>query len=121
MNHAPGQAGHPPVVCDMSQAPDTIEQRMAEYQRLFSQALISRDRIGESVRFRCRAEPGVERWVRDLAAREKACCAFFDFTVTAGTRDGAQEICWDARVIDDDLARQVLDGFLAGQAGSLPG
>ena len=43
--------------------------------------------------------------MRDLAAREKACCAFFDFDITR--HDDA--VLWDARVVDDDLARQVLE------------
>jgi hypothetical protein len=64
------------------------------------------------------ADPGVEDWVRDLARREKACCGFFDFTVTAG----AGEVRWDASVAaSDEAARQALAGFyrlgVAGQPG----
>jgi hypothetical protein len=44
-----------------------------------------------------------------LAAREKACCAFFAFEITA-TGD---EVVWDAEVIDNDAARAVLDEFYA--------
>jgi hypothetical protein len=97
-----------PIVCDMSTAPDTAEQRLAEYHRLFATALISRERTRDSVRFRLRAEPGVEAWVRDLAAREKACCPFFGFDIT--TTDSG-EVVWEATVIDDDTARAVLDEF----------
>lgn len=97
----------PPVACDMSAASDTPAERAAEYRRLFSQALTGRERSEASIRFRFRADPGVADWVRDLAAREEACCAFFRFTVTA--HDG--EIWWDASVIDDDSARQMLAGF----------
>jgi hypothetical protein len=46
-------------------------------------------------------------WVRDLAAREKACCAFFSFAVTVHD----DEVWWDASVVDDDAARQILDEF----------
>lgn len=99
-----------PVVCDMSAATDTPEQRLDEYHRLFTQALISRERTGTNgVRFRFRADDGVEAWVRDLAAREKACCAFFAFEITTG----AAEVVWAAEVIDDDSARAVLDEFYA--------
>jgi hypothetical protein len=80
---------------------------MAEYQRLFRQSLTGRTRTGPGIRFRFRAEPGVEDWVRDLARREKACCGFLDFTVTAD----AQEIRWDAAVAGDGPARQALDEF----------
>jgi hypothetical protein len=97
----------PPVVCDMAGAADTPAERIAEYRRLFAQSLVGRDRTGTGIRFRFRADAGLEDWVRDLARREKACCAFFSFTVT--TRD--EEVWWDAAVIDDDMARQILDEF----------
>lgn len=98
-----------PVVCDMTGAPDTGAERLGEYQRLFSQALAGRERTADGIRFRFQAQPGIEAWVRDLAAREKACCAFFTFTVsTLGA-----EVRWDATVIDDDVARAVLDEFYA--------
>jgi hypothetical protein len=96
-----------PIVCDLTSAPDTGPQRLAEYGRLFTHALIGRDRTPDIIRFRFRADDGVEAWVRDLAAREKACCAFFDFTVeTQG-----KEVIWAASVIDDDIARAILDEF----------
>jgi hypothetical protein len=98
-----------PVVCDMAGAPDTGTERLGEYQRLFSQALAGRERTAGGIRFRFKAQPGIEAWVRDLAAREKACCAFFTFTIsTLG-----EEVRWDAAVIDDDVARAVLDEFYA--------
>jgi len=96
-----------PIACDMTDAPDTGPERMAEYGRLFAQALVGRERTAEGIRFRLRADEGIEAWVRDLAAREKACCPFFDFTVaTVG-----EEVHWDATVIDDDIARSILDEF----------
>jgi hypothetical protein len=96
----------PVVACDMTDAPDTPEERMAEYGRLFGQHLVSRERTAEGIRFRLRADDGVEAWVRDLLAREKACCPFFDFELA--TVDGV--LRWDITV-DDDLARAVLDEF----------
>jgi hypothetical protein len=99
----------------MTGATDTLAERMDEYRRLFTQSLVGRSRAPDSIRFRFRAGPGVEDWVRDLARREKACCAFFDFTIGA---DG-HEVWWEARVADDEAARQVLAGFyrLADPAG----
>jgi len=97
----------PVVACDMTDAPDTPEDRMAEYRRLFDRHLISRERTARGISFRLRADDGVEAWVRDLLAREKACCPFFDFTLA--TADG--ELRWDIAVVDDDLARAVLDDF----------
>ena len=99
--------GKPPVACDMSGAPDTPAERAAEYERLFTQALTGRERSEAGITFRFRADPGLADWVRDLAEREQACCAFFRFTVTADD----QEVRWDAKVIDDDVARQILAEF----------
>jgi hypothetical protein len=102
-----GPATTTPIVCDMTTAPDTGPERMREYQRLFAQALIGRERTAEGIRFRLRADEGIEAWVLDLAAREKACCPFFDYHVaTVG-----DEVHWDATVVDDDIAHAILDEF----------
>jgi hypothetical protein len=95
------------IACDMTDAPDTPQERMAEYGRLFAETFVGRERTPEGIRFRLRADDGVEAWVRDLMAREKACCPFFDFSLTAV---GA-ELHWDVGVVDDDTARAVLDEF----------
>jgi len=108
------------IACDMTGAPDTPEERMAEYGRLLAAAYAGRKRTGDGIRLRFRATDGIETWVRDLAAREKACCPFFDFAVTVA--DG--EVRWDATVVDDDIARAILDEFyrLPETAGAgLPG
>jgi hypothetical protein len=97
----------PPIVCDMTDAPDTAAERFSEYERLFIGALVGRERVGEGIRFRFRADPGLEDWVRDLAAREMACCAFFTFDTTVH----GDEVWWDVSVVDDDLARQILDEY----------
>lgn len=102
-------AADTPVVCDLTNATDTPEQRLDEYHRLFGQALTSRERTGNQVRFRLRADDGVAEWVRDLAVREKACCAFFAFEITTE----GDEVVWDAAVIDDEAALAVLDEFYA--------
>jgi hypothetical protein len=96
-----------PVACTLTGTPGAFAERMAEYRRLFRQYLTGGTRTGPGIQFRFRAEPGVEDWVRDLARREKACCGFFDFTVTADDH----EVRWDASVADDEAARQALDGF----------
>ncbi|MGP3962741.1 hypothetical protein ACTWPT_42790 [Nonomuraea sp. 3N208] len=96
-----------PIVCDMTTAPDTTQQRLDEYRRLFGQHLISRERTAEGIRFRLRAEPGVEEQVRDLAEREKACCAFFAFDITTH----GEQVIWDCAVSDNDTARAILEGY----------
>jgi hypothetical protein len=93
----------------MAGAPDTGTERLREYQRLFSQALAGRERTAAGICFRFRAQPGIEAWVRDPAARVYACCAVFTFTITTA----GEEVRWDATVIDDDTARAVLDEFYA--------
>ena len=107
-----------PIVCDMSTAPDTGPQRLAEYDRLFSSHLLGRERRDDGIRFALRADPGVEVWVRDLAAREKACCAFLDSQIVV---DGGQ-VLWDITTIDDDIARAILDDYydLPDSAGADP-
>ena len=41
--HLPARAGAP-IACDMSTAPDTPDQRLAEYRELFVRALVRRER-----------------------------------------------------------------------------
>jgi hypothetical protein len=102
-----------PIVCDLTNARDTAEERMAEYGRLFAQSLTGRERTEQRVRLRFRADDGVEAWVRDLAAREKACCSFYDFRISAT----AGEVCLDIGLVDgvadgdEDMARSMLDEF----------
>ena len=96
-----------PIVCDMSTAPDTGPQRLAEYDRLFSTHLLGRERTDDGIRFRLRADHGVEAWVRDLAAREKACCAFLDSQIKVERG----QVLWDITTIEDDIARAILDDY----------
>jgi hypothetical protein len=96
-----------PIVCDMSTAPDTGPQRLAEYNRLLSTHLIGRERRGDGIRFRLRADHGVEVWARDLAAREKACCGFLDSQITVE----CGQVLWDITAIDDDIARAIVDEY----------
>jgi hypothetical protein len=93
------------IACDMTNAPDTPQERLAEYQQLFATALISRERTDTGIRFRLRHDTLDQ--VRALAAKEKQCCPFFEFQVTV---DG-DAVVWDASVVDDPLAREILDAF----------
>lgn len=96
-----------PIVCDMTDAPDTPVERITEYEQLFATALVSRERTESGIRFRFRQQQGLAARVADLAAREQACCAFFTFDI--GLR--GDELWWDVAVIDDPVARQILDEF----------
>ena len=97
----------PPIVCDMTGAPDTGPERLAEYTRLFESAYLGRDRSQAGARWLLRADPGVEEWARDLADRENACCAFMTNTVT---REG-DLVIWHVTTIDDEAAKAVLGLF----------
>src|SRR5690242_15839869 len=100
-----GPAQEPAIACDMTDAPDTGQERLAEYARLFDSALISRERTPEAMRWWLRNDEGIEAWAKDLAARENACCAFMTTTVTvAGDR-----VLWESTTLDDPAAREVLD------------
>jgi hypothetical protein len=94
-----------PVVCDISTAPDTLEQRLDSYRQLFSEAFVGRELTPVGTRFRLRADEGIEERVRYLADLEKRCCAFFEFTITVV----GGEVLWDTTVFDDDTARGVLE------------
>jgi hypothetical protein len=91
----------------MSTATDTPADRLDEYRRLFAGFLVGRERSATAIRFRFRGDPGIEAWVRDLAAREKACCAFFNVAVSTADH----EVLWDVSAIDDDMARLILADF----------
>jgi hypothetical protein len=101
------------IACDLTDAPDTAGERMAEYARLFARALAGRERTASGVRLRFRADEGVEAWVRDLVVREKACCPFYDFLVSAA----GGEVSWDISLVDgvaegdDTTARVLLDTY----------
>lgn len=97
----------PPLVCGLTGAPGAVSERLAEYRRLFAHSLIGRSQAGGGVRFRFRAAPGLAGQLRDLAAREQACCPFFRITVTAS----GPEIWWDISAGDDEASRQVLAEF----------
>lgn len=96
----------PPIACDMTDAPDTGEERLAEYARLFDTAYLGRERIGPGeMRWRLRTGAGIEAWARDLANLENTCCGFMHITVTV---DG-NEVIWHASTVDDPNAHRVLD------------
>jgi len=93
--------------CDMTTAPDTPHDRMAEYARLFEHALAGRQRTVDAVIWRFTARAGVEAWVRDLSAREAACCPFLTYTVTAHD----SEVTWQMAGDQDPMVQAILDQF----------
>ena len=57
--------------------------RVAEFDALFANTLRSWERPGARL-LRLFLDPGHEAELRDLTARETACCSFFTFTIGAG-------------------------------------
>jgi uncharacterized protein YbjT (DUF2867 family) len=96
-----------PIACTLH--PNEMGGRLEEWHRLFAAHLGGIQRPAPTrLRLILAADAGVDR-VRDLAAREMACCAFMAFTVTlAGGR-----LLLDAEVPAE--AAPTLDG-LAGIA-----
>jgi hypothetical protein len=79
-----------PVACDLSAAPDSLAERLAEYRRLFEHALLGRESTPTATTFRFAARPGVAEWVRDLATREAGCCGFLSYEI----EEAGDEIVW---------------------------
>lgn len=96
-----------PLICDMTTASDTPQERMAEYCRLFEHALAGRERTSDAAILRFTARAGVEAWVRDLADREAVCCPFFNYTVTEHDGQVSYKIAGD----DDPIVQAILDEF----------
>jgi len=99
-----------PVACDMTTAPDSPEERVAEYGRLFAHALVARERTDRAVVLTFAAKPGVEEWIVDLVAREAVCCPFFSYGIEH--RDG--QIVWSTSTEAGPAAQAMLDALYAG-------
>jgi hypothetical protein len=107
--HLPARAGAP-IACDMSAAPDTPEQRLAEYRELFARALVRRERRARAVAFTLRDRPGVREQIEDLARREAACCPFLGYRVETVA---GEVVFIVADPAEDAQAESVLDAFYA--------
>jgi hypothetical protein len=101
------EAENAPITCDMTSAPDTPEERIAEYRRLFAHALILRERTPDAVVFTFAAKPGVAEWVADLARRESACCPFLSYEVAVA----AEGVVWRTSSQAGPDAQAILDEF----------
>jgi hypothetical protein len=98
-----------PIACDMTDASDTPQERLAEYGRLFAHALVGRERTSDGVVFRFKAKPGVLEWAADLVRREAACCPFFSYYLTTEGND----LVWRTTSQAGDATQAMLDEFYA--------
>ena len=77
-----------PEVCTLPTTERPL--RLAEFETLVAGALQAQDRTGRTT-LRWRFDRAAEAAVRDLAARESACCSFFGFGIVAGGADAELE------------------------------
>lgn len=96
-----------PIFCDMSAAPDTPVERLAEYRALFAKHHLRSERTAAGVRHIFRNDPGVVGQLRDLTAREQACCGFLTFSV----RLDADQVHWDIGTDAGPMAEAVVEEF----------
>ncbi|MER7006566.1 hypothetical protein ABT297_26485 [Dactylosporangium sp. NPDC000555] len=91
--------------------------RLAEFDALFAAAVHRVEPIAPThARMHLTGPAGLEATVRDLAARETACCSFFAFTVTPRPAAEGEALTLDIEV--PDRYADVLVGLaaLAGRA-----
>lgn len=89
--------------------------RVAEFDALFADHVKGLERIdATTLSLRFSADPGLDRTIADLAARESACCSFFSFSLDRN--DGLS-----LRVSVPERYTDVLDGLqaLAQKVGNL--
>jgi hypothetical protein len=73
--------------------------RLAEFDELFSTAARSVERVDAThARIRMSGPAGLASTVRDLTARETACCSFFDFAVEPQPSDDGETLILDVSV-----------------------
>jgi hypothetical protein len=71
--------GAPPVACTLTG--EAMGERQRRWQELAGRAFAERVETEHGLRLVFRAEPGVEEELHELAALERECCAFADWTV----------------------------------------
>jgi hypothetical protein len=71
------------IVCDMTHRAGHRRRADGRVRPALRRAPRRQERTAEGIRFRFRADDGVEAWVQSLAAREHACCPFFGSDVTS--------------------------------------
>jgi hypothetical protein len=97
--------------------------RLAEFDRLFAAAVREVEVVAPThARMRLVGRDGLAARVRDLAARETACCSFFDFTVSAAVSADDEVVVLDIEVpvAYADVLASLVQRARAVSAGSTP-
>ena len=85
------------IACTLS--PTALASRRERWERLIAAACLAREPAPDGVRLRFRADPDAVAELRELAAAERDCCAWADWSVEPG--DG--EITLRARSTGDGV------------------
>ena len=91
------------IVCRLTD--DDARERLDQYARLFAVAFDGRERIASGMRWWLQGRPGIAERARDLAARERVCCAFLTIAVTVVD----DRVLWE--VTAEQAAQDVVDWF----------
>lgn len=92
-----------PAACSVPAADHPL--RVSEFDALFAGSLAGLERVDATTQdLRFRFEPGLDRSIGELAARETECCSFFTFTL-----DRAEGLGLRVRVPGQYV--EVLDGL----------
>lgn len=97
------------MACDMTDAEDTVDERLAEYQKLFRSFLKGAERTDTSLVLHFAGGLTVAGQVTDLAEREAACCPFLRMDVD----QHGDQIAWTLSSVSGPAGQTVLDGFYA--------
>jgi len=68
-----------PIACSLGR--DDLAERQQRWHTLAARAMLDVLSTDDGLRLRFRPDPGVEAELRELAALERDCCAFADWTV----------------------------------------
>ena len=86
-----------PEACTLPTAARPV--RLAEFEDLFATAVRRVERVSAvHARWYLTGPAGLAARVRDLAARETACCSFFTFTTTTEPAAGGEAVVLDVEV-----------------------
>jgi hypothetical protein len=93
-----------PIACTLTVT--VAQSRVGEWREFLATSTTASERLsGHQLRLQLAPAPGVLASAVDLAQREKACCAFFDFSI-----DVAADQLW-LRVSVPPEASSILDDF----------
>ena len=86
--------------------------RLAEFEALFADHLTDVSWAGDRLRLSLSGDAGLRDHVADLAARENACCSFFDFSLS----DAADGVLLEVAVPTE--RREILNSLAALAEGA---